>query len=501
MWSYPQSRLATISNEWNGTQYDSFVGNGIRDVLWNRSEAKESSKAVLDLVLDGIIEDEELCKLYFGELRCEELAKTVSQHHSGKRSHGHIQEQTIDQARLEEVFATQQKEFYEDIKGQIRALEKKVKDREQQKVQVKTTTRLAVNETPELLAVKEVLSKKNKALKQLKPYPRDNAGAIKRLEEEIGKLEVQRDNLIAALKEEHEPYDKTKLEAVKKEINKLELIIDWGDNKSRFYQECKKQFIHYKILPLLKTQEHEIEAAYNEQTQEQQKRIVKRIKTTLSKYKISIDPNDGRPLSQALQSEITMARETLTTVVNLKEHLFSIVLELIQIMYLERVLQRLYPGKNIKVRKPPCVDDLRANTDCVIRLEIPEETRVVHMPVDLKNSITEEYLQTEKGKWPKGTLHGLHHCIKATGKPKRVENYVLAFNPNIINLLFNKIIQNIMRNNPIPGNLSKLFTSTDYLQIQRVSPHRNMNYTQATDLLQLSIQQLFQSNQSTDDIH
>lgn len=216
------------------------------------------------------------------------------------------------------------------------------------------------------------------------------------MEEVIATLEEQRKSLIADLKEQNEEYDPAKIKAAREEIRKLENILSGSDKTSRFFNKHKEEFIQYHILPVLEAQEQGSVVSYQEQEYKQQQRIITRVKDALKSHKISIDLDTQANFSSKLQSSISGSVHILTTISNLKEHLFNLVLELVQILYLEEVLNELYPGKNIKVYKPPCVDDIKARIDCIVRVVSNKDKSVNYIPVDLKNSSNEEYLSAEQ---------------------------------------------------------------------------------------------------------
>ena len=119
-----------------------------------------------------------------------------------------------------------------------------------------------------------------------------------------------------------------------------------------------------------------------------QKNLLHWICQEIEKRKLN-GPGKNDPKSIAYLSEIECARLFFLEECDIKEHIFNLLIELIQINFLESCLKKTIKQKFL-LFKAPFVDDIRSNTDCILRIYPNKNKNDYIIPIDLKNMYWKE---------------------------------------------------------------------------------------------------------------
>lgn len=198
-----------------------------------------------------------------------------------------------------------------------------------------------------------------------------------------------------------------------------------------------------------------------------QKNLVDWLCQEIQKRKLD-GPGKNDPKSIAYLNEIASARQFFLDECEIKEHLFNILIELIQMNFLESCLKKTMKQK-FQLYKAPFIDDIRSNTDCILRVYPKNDTNDYIILIDLKNmywrdedmrvinqeSNTKEavHIKNQHGsilqETAKRTPYATEHILQIQSKTAPTQPSIMKVSPSITRSLLLSYLEELKTNNHV----------------------------------------------------
>lgn len=497
---------------WIRPQRDLLTERDIFSAAWLfLQEWKENSAHILWLVCDALACDE-VWQLYLDDLWSDDTIKNrFHSLRSHKYSYNEQQYNTILKNNKEKLFDDNTTWFCEYI---VKKIEKNKHSLEHYQyicknatTQIKSQLKKEYTKNPRIEELTKIITDITKSIKKLDP--RLNKDYIMKLEtkKETAKQELytlQNTTTISRKKTIiNTTEEKTTIEGLQKSISGLQKILAWKDKKSELFLELKEEFIKNTNIDITATSitKHTI---YTQQEQVFMEHIKTRFIDMLQKHKITPtkknkksptdigeknihDPQYKKAMLEYTNS-ISLSKSALLHKIDLSEHMISAIGELLQMQLLETELKKYNKDYIIEVKKAPIIDDLRSNTDCLIKIsgwKVPKN-EVYYHAVDLKTSANDQYIGKEKK-----TLSGITY-LPGTARALDIDtisttNTIMEINPSITYAAMATLLTQLWRGSAASqqNNIDPTIYSNIHTRIAQYQNKDTRSLLQSDALLQL----------------
>ena len=493
---------------WVRSQRDLLCSRDIFSAAWlYLQEGKENTEHILWLICDALANDQ-VWALYFDELwEDKAIQKKFHALHSHKHWYTAKEYMTINQQYKEKLFDDNTTQFCEYITKKIQEyklwLERQQRIHKDAITTIKKQLTKEYTKNPRIEELTKLIADITKNIKKLDP--RLNKGAIEKLEwkKEDAKKELwalQNTTSINNTEKNtaiNSTQGKNTIDELQKSIAALQKILDGKDKKSQLFLTIKEEFIKSSHLDTEATR-HTKHLIYTPQEEVFMEHIKKRFIGMLQKYKLKPtnedridtteknihDPQYKRAMLE-YANNVTLSKLAIINKIDLSEHMISAMGELLQMQLLERELKKYDSRYTIEVKKAPIIDDLRSNTDCLIKIfgwKIPKN-QVYYHAADLKTSANEKYVEKEKKNLSGTTyLPGTAHILNINAI--NTTNSIIEINPSITYSAMATLLTQLWHGNVAPQQnyIDPTIYSNIHKHIAKYQVREN-KYLKETDML------------------